>query len=346
MQVGETINLPSDYNFFISEGQKISREVFYQNLQHSGGKNSSFNSLDLIFFENRKYDFLNTGFVIVPQMNSKLMGKPISTVPVLNNNTWKADGIVDFATYNPRYNAANFMYMIIYLNMTNEQVLSHFFNMMDDPADKKTSKYVQFIRDINRANRINIDEKIAETPNGFLKKLCQEINAQSTVKECAIAPYKAYIETKDEDKTRDNINKFFRSLAATRLENVTNDYLLPRGNLEVTQKDLKVMLPNEFFYTKNKNDKSDVSFFINNIEQNLTYDYEKKTYMLMFKVTPHSGSFSSDFKFLGEYHDMLKGKQVVGEIDTKKDEVKYFEFFLYPDKMEVKVYLTLSLIHI
>lgn len=341
MPQGEQVNLPAEYNFFIDEGRRIAGEVFYQNLQRSSGRDSSFNSLELIFFENRKYDFLNTGFVLVPQMNSQLMGKNISTVPVRNNNTWKmAFGTVDFATYNPRNNVTNFLYMVICRNMTNEQVLAHFLNMMDLPANSKTSKYVQLIRDINKANKINVEEKVDEFAPGLLTKLCKDINAQTSGDECTLALYKAYIENKDENVTRQNIDRFFRSLSNMSLQNMTNDYVLPRGDLNIMEKDIKLVLPNEFFYAKKKNDQSDVSFFIEKIEQNLTYDFDKKTYVLIFKVTPHFDSMSSDFKFLGEYYDTLKGKQQIEDIEVKKNEVNYFEFFLYPDKMEVKVNMT------
>lgn len=341
MPQGEQVNLPAEYNFFIDEGRRIAGEVFYQNLQRSSGRDSSFNSLELIFFENRKYDFLNTGFVLVPQMNSQLMGKNISTVPVRNNNTWKmAFGTVDFATYNPRNNVTNFLYMVICRNMTNEQVLAHFLNMMDLPANSKTSKYVQLIRDINKANKINVEEKVDEFAPGLLTKLCKDINVQTSGDECTLALYKAYIENKDENVTRQNIDRFFRSLSNMSLQNMTNDYVLPRGDLNIMEKDIKLVLPNEFFYAKKKNDQSDVSFFIEKIEQNLTYDFDKKTYVLIFKVTPHFDSMSSDFKFLGEYYDTLKGKQQIEDIEVKKNEVNYFEFFLYPDKMEVKVNMT------
>ncbi|WP_336959850.1 hypothetical protein [Chryseobacterium contaminans] len=341
MPQGEQVNLPAEYNFFIDEGRRIAGEVFYQNLQRSSGRDSSFNSLELIFFENRKYDFLNTGFILVPQMNSQLMGKNISTVPVRNNNTWKmAFGTVDFATYNPRNNVTNFLYMVICRNMTNEQVLAHFLNMMDLPANSKTSKYVQLIRDINRANKIHIDEKVDEFAPGLLTRLCKDINAQTSGDECTLALYKAYIEDKDENITRKNIDRFFRSLSNMSLQNMTNDYVLPRGDLNIMEKDIKLVLPNEFFYVKKKNDQSDVSFFIEKIEQNLNYDFDKKTYVLKFKVTPHFDSMSSDFKFLGEYYDMLKGKQQVADIEVKKGEINYFEFFLYPDRMEVQVNLT------
>lgn len=341
MPQGEQVNLPAEYNFFIDEGRRIAGEVFYQNLQRSSGRDSSFNSLELIFFENRKYDFLNTGFILVPQMNSQLMGKNISTVPVRNNNTWKmAFGTVDFATYNPRNNVTNFLYMVICRNMTNEQVLAHFLNMMDFPANSKTSKYVQLIRDINRTNKIHIEEKVDEFAPGLLTRLCKDINAQTSGDECTLALYKAYIEDKDENITRQNIDRFFRSLSNMSLQNMTNDYVLPRGDLNIMEKDIKLVLPNEFFYVKKKNDQSDVSFFIEKIEQNLNYDFDKKTYVLKFKVTPHFDSMSSDFKFLGEYYDMLKGKQQVADIEVKKGEINYFEFFLYPDRMEVQVNLT------
>ncbi|OCA78659.1 hypothetical protein BBH99_07730 [Chryseobacterium contaminans] len=341
MPQGEQVNLPAEYNFFIDEGRRIAGEVFYQNLQRSSGRDSSFNSLELIFFENRKYDFLNTGFILVPQMNSQLMGKNISTVPVRNNNTWKmAFGTVDFATYNPRNNVTNFLYMVICRNMTNEQVLAHFLNMMDLPANSKISKYVQLIRDINRANKIHIDEKVDEFAPGLLTRLCKDINTQTSGNECTLALYKAYIEDKDENITRQNIDRFFRSLSNMSLQNMTNDYVLPRGDLNIMEKDIKLVLPNEFFYVKKKNDQSDVSFFIEKIEQNLNYDFDKKTYVLKFKVTPHFDSMSSDFKFLGEYYDMLKGKQQVADIEVKKGEINYFEFFLYPDRMEVQVNLT------
>jgi hypothetical protein len=341
MPQGEQVNLPAEYNFFIDEGRRIAGEVFYQNLQRSSGRDSSFNSLELIFFENRKYDFLNTGFVLVPQMNSQLMGKNISTVTVRNNNTWKmAFGTVDFATYNPRNNVTNFLYMVICRNMTNEQVLAHFLNMMDIPANSKISKYVQLIRDINKANKINVEEKVDEFAPGLLTRLCKDINAQTSGDECTLALYKAYIEDKDENVTRQNIDRFFRSLSNMSLQNMTNDYVLPRGDLNMMEKDIKLVLPNEFFYVKKKNDQSDVSFFIEKIEQNLTYDFDKKTYVLLFKVTPHFESMSSDFKFLGEYYDMLKGKQQIADIEVKKNEINYFEFFLYPDRMEVQVHMT------
>lgn len=341
MPQGEQVNLPAEYNFFIDEGRRIAGEVYYQNLQRSSGRDSSFNSLELIFFENRKYDFLNTGFVLVPQMNSQLMGKNISTVTVRNNNTWKmAFGTVDFATYNPRNNVTNFLYMVICRNMTNEQVLAHFLNMMDIPVNSKISKYVQLIRDINKANKINVEEKVDEFAPGLLTKLCKDINAQTSGDECTLALYKAYIEDKDENITRQNIDRFFRSLSNMSLQNMTNDYVLPRGDLNIMGKDIKLVLPNEFFYVKKKNDQSDVSFFIEKIEQNLTYDFDKKTYVLIFKVTPHFDSMSSDFKFLGEYYDTLKGKQQVEDIEVKKNEINYFEFFLYPDRMEVQVNLT------
>lgn len=341
MPQGEQVNLPAEYNFFIDEGRRIAGEVFYQNLQRSSGRDSSFNSLELIFFENRKYDFLNTGFVLVPQMNSKLMGKNISTVTVRNNNTWKmAFGTVDFATYNPRNNVTNFLYMVICRNMTNEQVLAHFLNRMDTPANSKISKYVQLIRDINKANKINVGEKIDEFAPGLLTRLCKDINAQTLGDECTLALYKAYIEDKDENVTRQNIDRFFRSLGNLSLQNMTNDYVLPRGDLNMMNKDIKLVLPNEFFYAKKKNDQSDVSFFIEKIEQNLTYDFDGKTYVLIFKVTPHIDSMSSDFNFLGEYYNTLKGKQQVENIEVKKNEINYFEFFLYPDRMEVQVNLT------
>jgi hypothetical protein len=341
MPQGEQVNLPVEYNFFIDEGRRIAGEVFYQNLQRSSGRDSSFNSLELIFFENRKYDFLNTGFVLVPQMNSQLMGKNISTVAVRNNNTWKmAFGTVDFATYNPRNNVTNFLYMVICRNMTNEQVLAHFLNMMDIPANSKISKYVQLVRDINKANKINVEEKVDEFAPGLLTRLCKDINAQTSGDECTLALYKAYIEDKNENVTRQNIDRFFRSLSNMSLQNMTNDYVLPRGDLNMMGKDIKLVLPNEFFYVKKKNDQSDVSFFIEKIEQNLTYDFDKKTYVLLFKVTPHFDSMSSDFKFLGEYDDMLKGKQQTADIEVKKNEINYFEFFLYPDRMEVQVNMT------
>ncbi len=340
MEEGQPVHLPSEYSFFVDEARRISGEIFYQDHQRSAGNNGSFNSLSLIFFQNRTYDFLKTGFVIVPKMNSTMMGKPIATVPVLNNNTWKArPGMVDFDNYDPRFNAANFMYMFIRLNMTNEQVLAHFLNMMDFPYDAKVSKYVQLVREVGKANKISLDEKVDEFQPGLLTRLCKEINTKTGGTECTIPLYKTYIETPDEEKTRKNIDTFYRSLTVGGVQQMTNEYLLPRGDLEITQKDVQLQLPDAFFYAGKKNDHSGIAFYINKIEQQLTYDFEKKTYILVFSVTPYDSSLSSDFRFSGEYFDMLKGKDQTGEIEVKKDELKSLEFSLYPDKMEVRVNL-------
>lgn len=339
MQEGEKINLPREYNFFVNEQKKNSQEIFFKNLQHSDGNGGSFNSLDLIFFENKKYDFLKTGFVIVPEINSKLMGKPISTVPVRATGTWKAPkGTVDFDTYNPRNNTTNFFYMKFFGNITDEQLLAHFFNMKVANFNSKIDNSVQFIRDINKANKIQINENFDSESPGLLTRLCKEINSKMPDSDCNFAPYKAYLANPDEDKTRKNLDDFYGSIWNNGVDDVTNEYILPRGSIDLPQKALKLVLPNQFFYGKSKNDQSDVFFYINNIQHNLTYDFKLKTYVFIFKITPFADSLSSDFKFISSYHNTLKGKQEVGEIEVKKNEIKNIELLLYPDRMEVQVY--------
>lgn len=325
--------LPSQYNPFVKEMRKYADDIFFQSLQFSSGKGGDFKSLDIIF--KRNFDFLNTGFIIEGTNTDKMMGASLSIIPIISTDTWKAKDIVDFSKYNPLDNTTNFFYYKYYLNLTDEQLLANFINNNSwDTKNSDETGLQRFVKDINKVNKINIGQNLSDATT--LKEICKEINQQMPKSDCGYAAYKTYLLDKDEVKTRNNINNFYRNLNNSTLENITDNFLLPKGIITFEQKELKLTLPKSDFKSEDKN--SEISFFINEIEHQLTYDFEKKTYILIVNVTPYNQTLSNNFSFVSEYYDVLKGKKVTGEIPVEKTSLKKMEFLIYPEKMEVRTY--------
>lgn len=360
MQTGEYKSLPKEYNFLIDNMRLHSENIYFQNLQFSKARNSGFVSLDLIFFNTAKYEFLNTGFEIKPTGNNKIGQREVTIVPTRANDTWKGSEVVDFSKYNPLDNKANFFFMKYFLNISDADLLAHFINNADNvqlpKSRKKTESVVAisaeeverekkrnesnlkiFIDDINKVNNIKINPAEYEKSGKSLNDLCEEINKQMPDSDCGFSAYKTYIADIDEKRTRANLDVFYRGLSSQRLDELTDDFVLPRGDIEFEEKNLNLIFPKDLFYNKDKGNKSELSFFINKIEHHLTYDFNKETYVLIVKLFPYFDSLSSDFKFIGLYDDVLKGKNITSEISVSKNDFKNIEFLIYPDKMKINI---------
>lgn len=330
--------LPKEYKPLSDEIRKIGDLIYYQNLQHSGGNYGMYTSLTLIFNEDFEYNFFNLGFRFNTIPNDNLFGNKVSLISTNIRSTWKGRYVVDFEDYNPLDNIKNFFYLKYFLNITDEQLLANFINNINIPYNSDKSRLDVFINDIEKGNNIKIDKSIIDKSDQKLKDLCKQINLQMSKSDCGFSAYKTYIADKDDKITRKKIDDFYRNFSNQSLSQVTDDFILPRAEIDFYDKELKLTLPNEFFYEKKKNDQSNVSFYVENINHQLTYDFDEKTYVLNVKVHPFNNSLSSEFKFLSEYYDILKSRKIKSEINVDRNAFKYLEFLIYPTKVKIKVY--------
>lgn len=320
---------------------KLGEDVFFQGLQSSGGMTGNYTSLDLVFLEDFQLKFANTGFDFKVLSKDLISGRKGSQNYTTANSTWKGHSIVHMGDYNPKNNVKNFFYFKYILNLTDEQLLAHFINNVDNfkNYNSQVSNLDIFISDIEKVNKIKIDKTKVESSNLQVKELCKQINAQMKDSDCGFAGYKTYIEDKDAKKTRQNIDRFFGNLGRYNLSTITDDYLLPRGKYTFADPELNVVLPNNFFYLKKKNDQSAINFYIEEVDYQLKYDFEKETFVLVVKLVPFRNTLSADFKFFSEFQSALKTKPSIEEISVEKENFKYLELYIYPEKMEAKVYL-------
>lgn len=330
--------LPKEYKPLSDEIRKIGDLIYYQNLQHSGGNYGMYTSLTLICNEDFEYNFFNLGFRFNTIPNDNLFGNKVSLISTNIKSTWKGRYVVDFEDYNPLDNIKNFFYLKYFLNITDEQLLANFINNINIPYNSDKSRLDVFINDIEKGNNIKIDKSIIDKSDQKLKDLCKQINLQMSKSDCGFSAYKTYIADKDDKITRKKIDDFYRNFSNQSLSQVTDNFILPRAEIDFYDKELKLTLPNEFFYEKKKNDQSNVSFYVENINHQLTYDFDEKTYVLNVKVLPFNNSLSSEFKFLSEYYDILKSRKVKSEINVDRNSFKYLEFLIYPTKVKIKVY--------
>ncbi|WP_131450831.1 hypothetical protein [Chryseobacterium sp. FH1] len=360
MQQGEYRSLPKDYNFLMDNMRLHNESIYFQNLQFSQGKGGGFKSLDLIFFNNVKYEFLNIGFEIKTTGKDKIGQREVTIVPARANDTWKGSDVVDFNKYNPKDNLTNFFFMKYFLNISDADLLAHFINnansvQIPKPIKKRESVVTVsteelererkrnesnlklFINDINKVNKININSDEYEKSGKSLDDLCKEINKQMPDSDCGFSAYKTYIADNDEKRERVNLDIFYRSISSQSLDRLTDDFVLPRGDIEFDEKKLNLTFPKDLFFNTEQENKSELSFFINKIEHHLTYDFDKETYVLIVKIFPYSDSLSSDFKFISLYDDVLKGKNVTSEIFVNKNDFKNIEFLIYPDRLKINV---------
>lgn len=356
-------NLPKEYNFLSDNLRILSNDIYFQNLQFSDSKHGSFKSLDLIFFNNKQYQLLNTGFFLKPIGNDKLGKALLSIIPTLTNDTWKGNNVVDFDKYNPKNNLTNFSFFKHFINISEENLLADFINKSDQKRTQNTSEKSRtiytysvadkeldekqkklnlkiFVDDINKANKIKID--LAKVENKPLENLCQQIKIQMPNSDCTFAAYKAYFEDKDEEITRIKMDRFFWQTSQVDISSITNEFLLPRGDIEFGEDELQMNLPNDLFYKNDKNDSSAISFNLNKIEHQLTYDFDKNIYVFKVKVFPYPNSMSSDLKFIGEYRDVFKRQDFTKEINVNKNTLKNIEFLIYPDKINVQLVVNLD----
>lgn len=358
MMENEYHNLPKDYDFLINDLRTSSEKIYFQNLQFSQGKGSNFKSLDLIFFNDKNYQFLNSGFEIIPVGNDKISNAKVTIVKTTSEETWKGENVIDFNKYNPKNVKENFSLLKYFTGVSEENVLANLINNLDgnqykkDKAyrkknytyyavdkEKKKKKYKAnlniFINDINKANNIKIDIKKAQ--NESLESLCQQIATQKK-SDCSNAVYNAYIDDKDEEFARIKMDNFFSNISNKSLSEITDELILPRGEIQFEEKKLNLFFPKELFFpSENSNE---ISLNIYRIEHHLTYDYDNNTYVLKVKIFPYTNSVSSDFKFESSYYDALKGENVTSEIFVDKNSFESIDFLIYPNKMKASVFFS------
>lgn len=333
---GDYEQLPKEYKFLSNEIRKFADLIYYQNMRHSTSNYGTFTSLTLIFHEDFNFNFLNTGFEFRTKADEKLFGVDVSLISTDVNGTWKGRFVTDFDDYNPLNNIKNFFYVKHFLNITDEQLLAHFINNAGSYSSK-LSNLDAFIKDVEKANNIKLDKNLIEKSERTLKELCSQINKQMPNSDCGFAAYRAYIQNSDDSKTIRNIDEFYRGFSNQSLGYITDNFILPRGDISFYDKKLQLNLPNKFFFKNKEDDKSNINFYIKKISHQLTYDFEKKTYVLVVKLSPYENSLSSDFKFIGEYQSPLKSKKTIEAMSVKKENLKELELLIYPFEIQTKV---------
>ena len=105
--------LPKDYIFLSKDLDKISNNIYFQDLQHSESRTSDFMSMILILNRDFTFNFLNTNLKLEIIANKNQTEK----LPISIENIWYANHEIDLEAYNPLDNWSNFLLSLQYLNI-------------------------------------------------------------------------------------------------------------------------------------------------------------------------------------------------------------------------------------
>lgn len=331
--------LPSDFKYFKEWNQKSTKKVFITDLQHSGGEFNSYNSLGLIFRFDYDFNFLNTGFIFSANKKKELRDKPIN---VIANNSWKAyDSYFDFSELKEKNQQNHFFLIRRALNITKQQSLAHFINEYSSSfSNSNISGMKQFIRDVNQVYKSNFPESFADNNTNTVSQLLEAMNKHYPSDDANILAFYTYInpsnEKKDEEVVK-NIRRYYRGLSGSSIDKTFNDFYMPEGNIEFLQKNATLSLPNNLFYSKERNDKSNINFNIRDVQHHIEYNLETGDYTFYIEIIPYVNTLSSGFKFISKYQDALKPKETVAELDVTMKDFQDLLFVLTKDKIEVFV---------
>ena len=344
--------LPKDYIFLSKDLDKISNNIYFQDLQHSESRTSDFMSMILILNRDFTFNFLNTNLKLEIIANKNQTEK----LPISIENIWYANHEIDLEAYNPLDNWSNFLLSLQYLNISDEKAVECFFNKYESKKQIKKKTYnsglsvyseaeqkedaekfklslKSFISKINKENNLKIDLNNIEKSKNPFNEICSEIKKQNSNNECVNALFSTYIKNDDGYA----LDGFLLDSSGKDLNEIASQFFFPRGNVNFGDKKLKMILPKDIFFNET-NKKSDVYFVIEKIEYQLTYDFNKETYCLKVKIIPFSNSISSNFTFIGK--DFNRGYNYKGkndEIFVEKDNLKELELLIYPFEIQTKV---------
>lgn len=327
-----------DFSYFIDWSKNNVLSFFMKNLQHSGGYDSNFNSLNLVTTKDLELEFINTGFLFKTDKDSK---GNLSVTQTLANDTWKAQRVgFEFEELNPEKKLDLFLKIRSVLNLTKEQSLAHFINTYPNPKLDKISNVKQFIRDINSVYKSDFPESYMDDNSKTIRELFLDLNKHFKSDDANVLAFYTYLDPDGKgniETVYQKINNYFKSFTNQPVEEIINDHFMPNGNIQFIDQNISMFLPNSLFYKLKSNDKSNINFKIREIQHNLEYDIIKNNYTFYIKLIPYSSTLSDDFKFVSRYDDILQGKNKISELSVSKNNFKDITFILTKD------YITVSL---
>lgn len=339
MEKGSYKALPKeDFNYFIEWGQKNVENFFMKDLQHSGGDDSSFNSLGLVTKNEMSLDLVDTGFVFKVSKDPK---SDYAVTNVLATDTWKARRFgFELGDFGPSKKLDFFLNIRRFLNITKEQSLAHFINIYPKPKTDNVSNTKQFILDVNAMYKSDFPASFADDGSKTLKDLLSAMNKHFKSDDANVLAFYTYIDPNNEADIKtvyDNIANYYKGLNGSSLDGIVNNYFMPKGSYEFTDQNVSLFLPDNLFYKTKMNDKSNVNFKVREVQHQLEYDIIKNKYTFYIKIIPYSGTLSSDFRFVSRFDDVLLGKNKVSELSVPQKNLKDITLILTKENISVSV---------
>lgn len=337
VELEEQSSIPKELNYLKNWYDECVDNIYYQDMQFSGNsKNSAtFKSLGLIFRKDKQFEFYKSGLLISFDIDPQ---KKVDPVRLINNHYWNAlayDIIINLDDYNPEGDFYRFLILRQMQSISEAQTLANFINVFTEP-NKDQHVLEKFIEDVNEVNEINVIYKKDMT----LKELDKAINNKlPTGTNSYWAAYNTYIKTEIVNDTRKNMERFFRPLGVYDIERTINENVTPYGDIEFSDRKVKITLPKKYFKHATKSYKEPVSFYIYKIDYDLNYDYENKNYDFKMKFYPSKGNDSIDsYTFKCKYKDIFdNNKEKTKRTEVKIEDIEYLEINFRPKSYSISI---------